>query len=195
MLPSFEDILALHKKCAPSKVAFDLIFTHSLIVSDIASGLIRQNPGLKINSELVKAGALLHDIGTYALFINGKFDEANYITHGVKGREILLKEGLDVRLARIAAHHTGVGLSKADIQAQSLPLPDEDFLAETIEERLVMYADKFHSKTPQFNSYETYAKNIARFGNKKEASFRVLKDEFGIPEIESLAKKYGHPIR
>ncbi len=30
---------------------------------------------------------------------------------------------------------------------QNLPVPPADYLAETPEERLVMYADKFHSKS------------------------------------------------
>lgn len=43
--------------------------------------------------------------------------------------------------------HTGVGLTKEDVLVQGLPLPPADYVAITPEERLVMYADKFHSKT------------------------------------------------
>lgn len=193
MLPTFEDIQRLHRKYAPNEEAYDLIFTHCLIVCDIADDLMRQNPELQIDTELVRTGALLHDIGAYSLFRNGDFHR-DYITHGIKGSEILQSERMDVRLVRIASHHTGVGLSKNDIVAQTLPLPAEDFLAETIEEKIIMYADKFHSKTPKFNTYESYAKTVARFGNGKERTFQEFKEQFGLPDLLPLAKKYGDPI-
>jgi uncharacterized protein len=195
MLPDTASVKVLHEKYAPDTKAFDLVYTHCSIVKDIALELLKLNPKTGVDIELVVAGCLLHDIGTYSLYINGKFDQEQYLTHGLRGSAILKDEGLDVRLQRIASHHTGVGISKEEIIAKNLPLPHEDFLAETIEERLVMYADKFHSKGPQFNSYATYKKRVGSFGTGKAAQFEALSLEFGIPDLEVLAVKYGHPIR
>ena len=50
-------------------------------------------------------------------------------------------------LARIAERHTGSGLTAEDIRTQHLPLPEKDFLPETLLEKLICYADKFFSKT------------------------------------------------
>lgn len=57
-----------------------------------------------------------------------------------------------------------------------------------------MYADKFHSKNPQFNRYETYSNSISTFGPHKVHAFEMLKDEFGVPDLDFLVEKYGHPI-
>jgi uncharacterized protein len=194
MLPTFQQIEALHKRLAPTKAAFDLVFTHCIIVSEIADALLANGNNSDIDAELVRAGCLLHDIGVYALYENGVLDRGRYITHGTEGYKILKAEGFDEAICRIASHHTGVGLTREDIAAQNLPLPDEDLLAETKEERLVMYADKFHSKAPQFNTFESYTKTVSKFGAGKASQFASLANEFGIPALDDLSAKYGHPI-
>lgn len=194
MFPTIDQIKLLHEKYAPSQAALDLVFTHCQIVYEIAQELIRLRPELKVDHELIRAGCLLHDIGAYQLFTGDELNEEKYITHGVEGYKILKSEGFDESLCLIASHHTGMGLSKEDIQDQSLPLPHEDFLADTIEQQLVMYADKFHSKVPQFNTYEAYLKFTSQFSSANAAQFESFSQLFGIPEIENLAIRYGHPI-
>lgn len=194
MLPTFEEIRALHKRLAPTKEAFELVFTHSKIVSEIANALLlaKNVPGIDV--KFVEVGCLLHDIGVYELYKDGVLNEKRYITHGIEGYGILKSEGFDEAICRIASHHTGVGLSREDIRSQNLPLPDEDLLAETVEERLVMYADKFHSKTPKFNSFESYSNQVNRFGADKVVAFHKLAEEFGIPSLENVSQKYNHPL-
>ena len=195
---TFEEIKALHKKYAPSEEVYDLVFTHCQIVRDIAEQLIARND-LAVDGELVRMGCLLHDIGVYPLFnTDGKLREgAHYITHGVEGENILRAEGLSEQIWRFASHHTGVGLTKQDIIDQKLPLPVEDYVAITDEEALVMYADKFHSKTtpPTFNSYERYRKKVTEFGESKVFEFERLVQKFGLPDLMPLAKKYGYEVR
>lgn len=186
------EIQALHQKYAPSRVVYDLVFTHCLIVRDIAQQLIAANH-LDVDDELVETGCLLHDVGVYPLFdADGSLraDEA-YISHGIKGEAILKQEGLSENVWRIASHHTGVGLKREDIEKQKLPLPPADYLAESDEERLVMYADKFHSKTtpPHFNSYQWYRQEVARFGDDKVAQFDQLAHDFGIPDLAPFSSK------
>jgi uncharacterized protein len=38
-------------------------------------------------------------------------------------------------------------MSRDDVLRQDLPLPSGDYLVETVEERMVMHADKFLTKT------------------------------------------------
>lgn len=194
MLPTITEIEALHRKYAPDDAVFTLVWTHCRIVRDIALQLLEAKPQPGIDAQLVEAGCLLHDIGTYKLYKDGSFDRSRYITHGIEGDALLGDEGYDERLRRIASHHTGTGLTKQDIIAQSLPLPHEDFMAETQEERLVMYADKFHSKAPRFNSYAAYSQTIRGFGAANLRRFEDLADEFGIPNLDTLAKVYEQPI-
>lgn len=195
---SFTEIQTLHKKYAPSEEVYKLVFTHCQIVCDIAEQLIAHN-NLEIDAELVRSGCLLHDIGVYPLFNgDGKLREGtHYITHGLEGEGILKAEGLPELIWRFASHHTGVGLTKQDVINQQLPLPVEDYLATTDEEALVMYADKFHSKTspPVFNSYERYKQKVTEFGENKVADFERLAQKFGIPDLAPLAEKYGYEIR
>jgi uncharacterized protein len=196
-LPTFDEIEALHKKHAPSDKVFDLIFTHCKIIADIAEQLIAKN-NLDIDVELVKVGCLLHDIGVYPLLDEdgNRRDGLHYITHGSRGEVILRDEGYPEVLWRIASHHTGVGLTKEDIENQNLPLPKQDYIAETKEERLVMYADKFHSKgsSPHFNSYDQYKELVRQFGEHKVEQFEEMANEFGIPDLQPLSEKYGYPI-
>lgn len=184
----------LHHKYAPHSMAFELVFTHCQIVWELAEQLIA-SAQLAVDVEFVHAACLLHDLGVYRLYLpNGEIDHKNYIKHGVLGHELLAAEGFDENICRIASCHTGVGLTAQEVIDEGLPLPPGDYMARTTEERLIMYADKFHTKTtpPAFMTAATYAKQAAEFG--KEARFQQLVDEFGEPDLQILAQKYGLTI-
>lgn len=188
----------LHKKYAPNQDVFHLVFIHCQIVSEIAVQLSR-NCSTQIDVERVKIGCLLHDVGVYPLFDkNGlEKDKKRYITHGILGEEILKNEGYDEEYCRFASHHTGVGITKQQITKRRLPLPLKDYVAESTEEELVMYADKFHSKTnpPVFNSFNSYQEYVARFGVDAIENFQKLAEKFGKPNLSHIAKKYKQDIR
>jgi uncharacterized protein len=197
-IPTDKEILVLHEKHAPTPGAFDLVYTHCVIVCAIAQQLCaRLGPGLVVDIDLARAGSLLHDIGVYRLYDGaGDLDHSNYIRHGLLGYELLRDEGLPEAISRFASHHTGVGISREDVLAQQLPIPPADYLAETGEERLVMYADKFHSKTtpPVFRTASACAARLRRFGEDKVAAFQAMRDTFGEPDLAALSETYGHPV-
>ncbi|MDR7275317.1 HD domain-containing protein [Catenuloplanes atrovinosus] len=198
IIPSDRRIRDLHERYAPHQAAFDLVYTHCEIVCAIAEQLMDGRPDLDLHPGLVRAGCLLHDIGVYRLYDDtGALHGRDYVRHGVLGDELLRAEGLPEVLCRICSHHTGVGISRADVLAQRLPLPPADYLAETAEERLIMYADKFHSKKtpPVFNSADAFAASIRRFGADKPARFAQLRAEFGDPDLAPLTIRYGHALR
>ncbi|MFE5734625.1 HD domain-containing protein [Streptomyces sp. NPDC056528] len=195
-IPSVDEIRALHRKHAPHEEAFALVLTHCEIVWRIAERLLPR-VGENLDPELVRAGCLLHDIGVYRLYdAEGRLDGRNYIRHGILGHELLAAEGLPEAVCRFCSCHTGVGLTKEDVIAQGLPLPPADYVAVTPEERLVMYADKFHSKStpPRFLSPETYTVSVSRFGQDKVAAFGALRTAYGDPELDDLAAAYGHAL-
>lgn len=198
MLPSVQEIEALHHKYASNQAMFEWVYVHCQAVWSVAEQLIDQN-NIPVDRDLVQVGCLLHDIGVYTLFDDvGKLHQGKqYITHGIRGSEILSNEGFNETIQRFASNHTGVGLRKTDIVEHHLPLPPQDFLAETIEERLVMYADKFHSKEEPlcFNSYEWYKKFAEKFGQDKVVAFEDLAAEFGIPDVEKLADQHDQAVR
>ncbi|MGX6605037.1 HDIG domain-containing metalloprotein [Micromonosporaceae bacterium Da 78-11] len=196
-IPADDEIRALHERFAPSAEAFTLVHTHCVIVCRIAEQLFPA-AGEGLDLALVRAGCLLHDIGVYRLYRpDGGLDRANYIRHGELGSELVREVGLPETLSRFCARHTGVGITRADIVSQGLPLPAGDYLAETGEEQLVMYADKFHSKTspPVFLPAASYLRAVGRFGADKAALFAAMVERYGEPDLPALAAEYGHRVR
>ncbi|GGV13486.1 hypothetical protein GCM10010182_37660 [Actinomadura cremea] len=185
---SDEDVRALHAKYAPTQEAFDLVHSHCETVWRIAEHLLARRP-LDVDADLVRVGCLLHDIGVYRLYdADGGFDHAGYIRHGILGHEILADEGLPEPVCRFCSHHTGVGLTREDVRKQGLPLPVADYLAETVEEELVMYADKFHSKSapPRFVSADEFARHVRRYGDEKVTAFEEMCGRFGVPDLAAV---------
>ena len=86
---------------------------------------------LEVDVELVEAGALLHDIG------RGRVHDAS---HSAVGGRMIRELGLPEELARIVDRHIGAGIPKAE--ARKLGLPKGVYTPETLEEKLVAYADK-----------------------------------------------------
>jgi uncharacterized protein len=195
-IPTDKEILVLHEKHAPTPEALDLVYTHCLIVCDVAEQLYFR-AGAGIDIDLVRAGSLLHDIGVYRLYgDDGQLDHASYMRHGLLGYQILSEEGFPEEICRFASCHTGVGLSREDVIQQGLPLPPDDYLAETGEERLVMYADKFHSKVtpPVFVTAAAYAASVRQFGEEKVLAFASMCEMFGEPDLASLSAAYGQCV-
>ncbi len=113
--------------CSPN------LIEHCKVVSRLATGIakrLRQN-GVPINVKLVAVGGLLHDIGR---------SRTHGVGHGVEGGKIGHSAGLLEPLIRIIERHIGAGIT-AD-EAQKLGLPGVDYLPQTLEEKVVAYADK-----------------------------------------------------
>ena len=157
-------------------------------------------PPWLIDEHLVVIGGLLHDIGTYFLLKQDgsdgeplKFSKKRYILHGLKGYEYLLDEGVDESIAQFCRNHTGVGLTREDVVRQELPLPPADYVPMNLEQEVVMYADKFHSKSvpPKFLQVEAYTARAERFGGENKQRWLDLVAKYGVPDIPALAEKYG----
>ncbi|MFE7889777.1 HD domain-containing protein [Streptomyces sp. NPDC057412] len=195
-IPGPGEIRALHEEYAPTAEAFASVHRHCEIVWSVAAHLLASPRLAHLDAELVRAGCLLHDIGVYRLYdADGRLDHKNYIRHGLLGQELLEGVGLPAVQCRFCSHHTGVGVTRQDVVRQNLPVPPADYLAETPEERLVMYADKFHSKSrpDRFLAPDAYAAHVRRFGEEKVTAFQALRDEFGDPDLTLLAPEVTRP--
>lgn len=158
-----------------------------------------QVPPRLLDEHLVMIGGLLHDIGTYLVFKHDgtdgeplKFSGKKYITHGLRGYQYLLDEGVDESIAQFARNHTGVGLTREAVVAQDLPLPPDDYVPVNLEQEVVMYADKFNSKSlpPKFLTVDAYTARAERFGEQNKRQWLELVDKYGVPDIPALAEKY-----
>lgn len=125
---------------------------------------------------------MLHDIGIFKCDAAGIqcFGTEPYICHGRIGAELLRSEGFPHH-ARVCERHTGAGITKAQIIAQNLPLPQQDFLPETMEEKVICYADKFFSKThlDREKTIEQAEKSLLKFGDEGVLRFREWEKCFG----------------
>lgn len=200
MLPTEQQILELHRAHAKSDADFQLIYTHCRIVETIAMQLLQARPVPHIDLQLVHIGSLLHDIGAYdVLNEEGRFVQG--VRHGPIGENILRDAGYPETIWRFASHHTGVGLTEQDVIDQRIPIPVSDYTAQSDEERLIMYADKFHSKShpptepPYFCTFEWYRDSVQQFGDDKIAKFDALARQFGKPALLPLSQQFGHEIK
>lgn len=207
-LPNQQAIDDIHQQYAPSQAAYELVHTHCHIVADItfqlAQTYVAGGHNTHFNTELAVVGAWLHDIGTYQVFAHDgtdnmplAFDRERYIVHGLLGYRLLLDAGFDESIARFARNHTGVGILKQEVIDENLPLPPADYVPDNDEQELVMYADKFNSKSlpASFIAKSRQDKRAARFGNENLHRWETLVAKYSLPDIDSLASKYHMPVK
>lgn len=176
--------LIIHKYYSNNPELLQILLKHSKAVADKALAIAEAHPELRLDSQFIMEAAMVHDIGiikTDAPDIQC-FGTEPYIRHGVLGAEMLRAEGYP-RHARVCERHTGAGLSLKEIEEQRLPLPHEDLLPETLEEKVICYADKFFSKT-KLEREKTLAeaeRSVAKHGEEGLRRFREMEEIFNTP--------------
>ncbi|MFH1456293.1 MAG: HD domain-containing protein [archaeon] len=170
-----DTITLLKKYYKNNQEALTIVLEHSKQVTkkalEIAKRMKEYNPDLKF----IEEAAMLHDIGCFMtnapeIHCHGKYP---YNMHGMLGREILEKEGLP-KHAIACEHHLGVGLTKEEAKKQGLP--ERDMIPNTIEEKIVAFADFFYSKHPtKFGREITIQENIEWYKKFGERTVNELK--------------------
>ena len=152
-----------------------ILLVHSRAVADKALAIADRHPELSLDRQFIEEAAMLHDIGIVRCNAPGIqcFGTEPYICHGRIGAEILRAERFP-RHARVCERHTGAGITRSQIIAQKLPLPQQDFLPETMEEKVICYADKFFSKShlDEEKTIEQAIASLSKFGEEGVARFR-----------------------
>lgn len=166
----------------PGDPLTDILLNHGQRVQEKALAVANRSAHLKPDVEFISQAALLHDIGIYrttapSIHCSGTYP---YVRHGILGRQILEEYGL-TRHALVCERHVGVGITRADIESQQLPLPLRDMMPISLEETIVCYADKFFSKTNgvQERSLTQVAEELARYGQDKVDRFMAWHRSFG----------------
>ena len=166
----------------PGSELHRILMLHSQAVADHALEAADRHPELQFDLDFVREAALLHDIGICLCDAPRIqcFGTEPYIRHGVLGAELLRREGLP-RHARVCERHTGTGLTREQIEAQSLPLPPCDLIPVTLEEQLICWADKFYSKTrlDHRKTADEARRSLERFGHEGIAKFDAWCTLFG----------------
>lgn len=152
-----------------------ILLVHSRAVADKALAIADRHPELSLDRQFIEEAAMLHDIGIIRCHAPGIqcFGTEPYICHGRIGAEMLRAEGFP-RHARVCERHTGAGITRSQIIVQKLPLPQQDFLPETMEEKVICYADKFFSKShlDEEKTIEQAIASLSKFGEEGVARFR-----------------------
>ena len=172
----------------PGNDDYRVLVLHSRQVADLAVKLGQRliDKGQPVDLEFVEEAAMLHDIGMCRTDAPGIhcYGTEPYIRHGILGRQMLDAIGL-FRHGRVCERHTGAGITAAEIVDQHLPIdPPRDLLPESVEEKLVCYADKFFSKSrldEPPKTLERVRKSLAKFGDDSVVRFDEMATLFGEP--------------
>jgi uncharacterized protein len=90
------------------------------------------------DKDLIRKGALLHDIGR---------SRTHGITHAIEGVEIARGYGYPVEVLNIIERHIGAGITAEE--AVKLGLPEKSYVPQTLEEKIVAHADNLISGTKE----------------------------------------------
>mgnify|MGYP002522168031 CR=1 FL=1 len=121
------EIEILKKENTPQNV-----IEHSIAVCKKALKIAENFPDA--NKELIRKGALLHDIGR---------SRTHDIHHAVVGCKIAREYGYSQDVLNIIERHIGAGITAEE--AVKLGLPEKSYLPQTLEEKIVAHADNLIS--------------------------------------------------
>lgn len=125
------EIEILKKENTPQNV-----IEHSIAVCKKAFKIAENFPDA--NKELIRKGALLHDIGR---------SRTHGIQHAVEGRKIAREYGYSEDVLNIIERHIGAGIIEEE--ASKLGLFKKSYVPETLEEKIVAHADNLISGTKE----------------------------------------------
>ncbi|MFC1582905.1 HD domain-containing protein [Planctomycetota bacterium] len=149
--PSSDKCIALLREQGCSKE----VLVHSQAVAELALAIAACIPAA--NPEIVRIGALLHDIGRS---INHGF------THAALGADIIAQAGLPAHIVEIVRAHLGAGLTEKE--AAALGLPPGDYMPRSLEARIVAQADNLIGGTKR-RTLEKIIKKYRKKGNETGA--------------------------
>jgi len=147
------------------------VIQHCKTVSKLAVKIakILRKKGYAVDLNLVEIGALLHDMGR---------SKTHSVHHAIAGAEIAKSFALPEPIVRIVERHVGAGIPEDE--AKQLGWPKKNYLPETLEEKIVTYADKRIEGKSMVGIEQTIAKTSKQLGKNHPANARLkaLHEEF-----------------
>jgi len=195
---NINDIYRLHKKQIHGKNAdlmLEICWGHCKIVEEIAMEVVDnlEKKGLMVNTELVSAGALIHDLGTYALITDDFKPKGEGITHGEIGYKLALENSVPIEIANFCATHIGVGMTEEEFIAENFPLDLKiNHFPLTIEEKIVAFADNYHSKGRglKFHTTKRIVEIYSEYTKSQIDRLNEWIEKFGDINAELYIEKY-----
>ena len=116
------------------------------------------------DKDLIKKGALLHDIGR---------SKTHGITHAIEGVKIAKKYGYSEDVLNIIERHIGAGITEKE--AENLGLPVKSYAPETLEEKIVAHADNLVSGSEEVDLDFVIEKWKRRIPDSEDNIERLIK--------------------
>jgi len=128
-LPSRRQALQFLRRCGCQ----NNVLRHCEAVAELALEIAEacKERGQSVDMELVEIGALLHDIGR---------SKTHTVHHAVIGAEMARSLNLPEPVISIIKRHVGGGIT--GMEAKRLGWPKDTYIPQTLEEKIVSYADK-----------------------------------------------------
>lgn len=147
---------------------------------------IAQRTGADLDIELVGRGALFHDLGKA---------KTHAMEHGKIGAEIGRELGLPKAVTDIMEKHIRGGLTEDE--AKELGLPVKDYALKTLEEKIIIYADRLvdiitdgiveiKNESEAETRFEEILRTYPKYGKNEKTLIRYLGYH---REIQGLMKK------
>ncbi len=106
----------------------DYIIDHCKVVYERSKDITQFYDNVDL--DLIKAGCMLHDVGRTI---------TNGIEHAYLGADLLRQLNVDERICLITERHIGAGITPGE--AESLGLPNRNYIPESLEEKIVAHSD------------------------------------------------------
>jgi uncharacterized protein (TIGR00295 family) len=126
------------------------VIQHVCTVKSIAEEMAKRSGA---DLKLVRAGALLHDVGR---------SRTQGVMHVAESARIARQRGLPEELVRIIERHVAAGLTQRE--AKGLGLPEGNYMPETLEEKIVCHADNLVKGPSGTQTLEEALNEIVRRG-------------------------------
>lgn len=142
------------------------VIEHCKTVASLAVQIAKacKEKGQNVDVQLVEIGALLHDIGR---------SRTHTADHVIAGAEIAREMGLPSAIVSIIECHAGGGI---DIdEAKRLGWPIKSYLPQTLEEKIVCYADKLIEGKRRVKIERTISKFSKELGKTHPSLGRIAK--------------------
>lgn len=160
------------------------VIQHVCTVKSIAEEMAKRSGA---DLKLVRAGALLHDIGR---------SRTQGVMHVAESARIARQRGLPEELVRIIERHVAAGLTQRE--AKGLGLPDGNYMPETLEEKIVCHADNLVKGPSGTQTLEESLNEIVRRGypvtaERMRAMHTELSERCGIDVDEIVRMLRAEP--
>lgn len=135
---------------------------------------VARRTGVAVDRELIGRGALFHDLGKA---------KTHGMTHGAIGAEMGRALGLPEAITDIMEKHIRGGLTREE--ARELGLPEKDYTLRTLEEKIIIYADrlvdiitdgivKITTEREAEEKFEEILRNYSQYGKNEITLTRYL---------------------